>query len=130
MATYLPRTLSFLHRGAEPRLYFWRASTGDEVDLVIETPAGSLPVEVKATATATPSPAMARGFCDFGNRFETRARMDMSCIRAMSRYRSEAALWRCLSPICSASFKTKDILRISPSPYFIMSCAFTVPRPC
>ncbi len=54
---------SFLHRGAEPRLYFWRTSTGDEVDLVIETPAGLLPLEVKATAT--PSPAMAQGILRF-----------------------------------------------------------------
>jgi predicted AAA+ superfamily ATPase len=54
---------SFLHRGAEPRMYFWRTSTGEEVDLVIETPTGLLPVEVKATAT--PSPAMARGILRF-----------------------------------------------------------------
>ena len=54
---------SFLHRGAEPRLYFWRTSTGDEVDLVIETPKGLLPLEVKTTAT--PSPAMARGILRF-----------------------------------------------------------------
>ena len=54
---------SFLHRGLEPRMYFWRTATGDEVDLVIETPAGLLPLEVKATAT--PSPAMARGILRF-----------------------------------------------------------------
>lgn len=54
---------SFLHRGLEPRMYFWRTATGDEVDLVIETPTGLLPLEVKATAT--PSPAMARGILRF-----------------------------------------------------------------
>lgn len=54
---------SFFHRGTEPRLYFWRTATGDEVDLVIETPTGLLPLEVKATAT--PSPAMARGILRF-----------------------------------------------------------------
>lgn len=54
---------SFLHRGAEPRLYFWRTSTGDEVDLIVETTTGLLPMEVKATAT--PSAAMARGILRF-----------------------------------------------------------------
>jgi predicted AAA+ superfamily ATPase len=54
---------SYLHRGMEPRMYFWRTSAGDEVDLVIETPSGLLPLEVKATAT--PSPAMARGIFRF-----------------------------------------------------------------
>ncbi|WP_298134434.1 ATP-binding protein [Acidiferrobacter sp.] len=54
---------SFLHRGLEPRLYFWRTATGDEVDLVIETPTGLLPLEVKATAT--PMPIMARGIMRF-----------------------------------------------------------------
>lgn len=54
---------SYLHRGVEPRLYFWRTSTGDEVDLLIETTSGLLPLEVKTTAT--PSPAMARGILRF-----------------------------------------------------------------
>ncbi len=54
---------SFWHRGAEPRLYFWRTATGDEVDLLVETPAGLVPLEIKATAT--PSPAMARGIRKF-----------------------------------------------------------------
>ncbi len=47
------------HRGEEPRVSFWRTATGDEVDLVVETSTGLVPVEVKATAT--PVPAMARG---------------------------------------------------------------------
>ncbi|WP_297360582.1 ATP-binding protein [Acidiferrobacter sp.] len=53
----------FFHRGLEPRFYFWRTATGDEVDLVIETATGLLPLEIKATAT--PSPIMARGIFRF-----------------------------------------------------------------
>lgn len=51
------RTLA--HRGVEPRLYFWRTATGTEVDLVIETETGLVPVEVKLAAT--PNPGMAKG---------------------------------------------------------------------
>ncbi len=51
------RTL--VHRGAEPRLWFWRTATGLEVDLIVETDAGLVPVEVKRAST--PSPAMAKG---------------------------------------------------------------------
>lgn len=51
------RTLT--HRGVEPRLYFWRTSTGREVDLVVETQSALIPLEVKLAAT--PRPAMAKG---------------------------------------------------------------------
>jgi predicted AAA+ superfamily ATPase len=54
---------SYLHRGSEPRLFFWRTSSGDEVDLLIETPSGLLALEIKSTAT--PLPAMARGISRF-----------------------------------------------------------------
>jgi uncharacterized protein len=54
---------SFLHRGAEPRIGFWRTATGDEVDLLVETEKGLVPIEVKASAT--PAPAMARGIQRF-----------------------------------------------------------------
>lgn len=50
---------SLTHRGIEPRLYFWRTSAGTEVDIVVETESGLVPIEVKLAAT--PSPAMARG---------------------------------------------------------------------
>ncbi len=60
------------HRGVEPRLYFWRTATGTEVDLVIETEAGLVPVEVKLAAT--PNPAMAKGIeafrKDYGDRVQ------------------------------------------------------------
>ncbi len=45
------------HRGIDPRVYFWRTTAGTEVDFVIETADGLVPVEVKTTAT--PRPAMA-----------------------------------------------------------------------
>jgi len=51
------RTLA--HRGVEPRLYFWRTAAGTEVDLIVETDSGLVPVEVKLGST--PNPAMAKG---------------------------------------------------------------------
>jgi hypothetical protein len=62
------RTLS--HRGIDPRVYFWRTSAGTEVDFVIETADGLIPVEAKLSAT--PRPAMASAIQkfqeDFGNK--------------------------------------------------------------
>ena len=50
---------ALLHRGEDPRLYFWRTSTGVEVDLLVEVGGGEVvPVEVKASAT--PRPIMAK----------------------------------------------------------------------
>jgi len=49
------RTLT--HRGIDPQVYFWRTSTGTEVDIVIETAGKLVPIEVKLSAT--PRPAMA-----------------------------------------------------------------------
>ena len=49
------RTLT--HRGTDPQVYFWRTSAGTEVDFVVETPSGLVPIEVKLSAT--PRPAMA-----------------------------------------------------------------------
>ena len=45
------------HRGAEPRITFWRTSTGHEVDFIVEVGAALHAVEVKSTAT--PRPALA-----------------------------------------------------------------------
>jgi predicted AAA+ superfamily ATPase len=42
---------TLLHRGLVPRLHFWRTATGVEVDLLVETPAGLIPVETKASST-------------------------------------------------------------------------------
>ena len=45
-------------RGIDPLLYFWRTSTGVEVDLLVEDQNRLIPIEVKATAT--PKPQMAK----------------------------------------------------------------------
>ena len=45
------------HRGEAPRVCFWRTRAGTEVDFVVETAAGVVPLEVKLSAT--PRPAMA-----------------------------------------------------------------------
>ncbi len=50
---------SFLNRGEEPRLHFWRTSTGTEVDIIVEHERKLVPIEVKLSST--PSPAMAAG---------------------------------------------------------------------
>ena len=50
---------AYWHRGQEPRLWFWRTATGEEVDLFVETAGGIVAVEAKATAT--PAPSIAQG---------------------------------------------------------------------
>jgi len=45
------------HRGIEPQVWFWRTSTGLEVDILVETGGKLVPVEVKLSAT--PRPEMA-----------------------------------------------------------------------
>ncbi len=51
------------HRGIRPQVHFWRTSTGTEVDFVVETPDGLVPIEVKVSAT--PRSAMAAGIRSF-----------------------------------------------------------------
>jgi predicted AAA+ superfamily ATPase len=46
-----------------PEVYFWRTSTGTEVDFVVDTGAVLVPIEVKTSAT--PRPAMAAGIVAF-----------------------------------------------------------------
>lgn len=62
---------SYWHRGIEPRLYFWRTSAGDEVDLIVETPAGLVPIEIKLSST--PSARMASGINLFRELIGSRA---------------------------------------------------------
>jgi predicted AAA+ superfamily ATPase len=50
-------------RGDEPRVYFWRTATGDEVDLVVQSRTALIPLEIKASHTAAPD--MARGIAAF-----------------------------------------------------------------
>ncbi len=61
---------TLLHRGAEPHVYFWRTSYGAEVDIVVDSGEGLIPLEVKLSAT--PRAAMAASIelfrRDFGDR--------------------------------------------------------------
>ena len=43
------------HAGIEPRLAFWRDHRGNEIDLVVNTPGGPVPVEIKSGATVASS---------------------------------------------------------------------------
>jgi predicted AAA+ superfamily ATPase len=54
---------TLLHRGIEPKVHFWRTSTGREVDILVESEGRLVPVEVKLSAT--PKPAMAAGIRAF-----------------------------------------------------------------
>jgi hypothetical protein len=54
---------SLLHRGIEPRVYFWRTSTGTEVDFLVEAAGKLVPREAKLSST--PRPAMAAGIHAF-----------------------------------------------------------------
>ncbi len=62
---------SIISRGIEPQMYFWRTSAGMEVDIVIESDRGLVPVEVKLSST--PKPAMAQGIKAFRGDFGDRA---------------------------------------------------------
>lgn len=46
---------TFYHRGEEPRICFWRTSSGTEVDLVVEKGTNLIPIEIKLTSTPRPS---------------------------------------------------------------------------
>jgi predicted AAA+ superfamily ATPase len=55
------------HRGVDPQVYFWRTVAGTEVDIVVETGAKLVPIEVKLSAT--PRPAMASAVKTFQKDF-------------------------------------------------------------
>ena len=62
---------SLIHRGLDPQIYFWRTSAGTEVDFIVRTNKGLVPVEVKTTAT--PRPAMGSSIVQFQRDLGTRA---------------------------------------------------------
>lgn len=62
---------TYLARGEDPQLYFWRTSTGTEVDLIVETEGRLVPIEIKSTST--PRPAMASGIEAFREDFQRKA---------------------------------------------------------
>ena len=51
------------HRGEDPQIYFWRTSSGAEVDIVLEQGGKLIPIEVKLSAT--PRPAFATSIQGF-----------------------------------------------------------------
>jgi len=62
---------TFLHRGEEPLLYYWRTTAGSEVDVIIDTQAGLLPLEIKLSET--PRPEMANEIRVFQSDFKEKA---------------------------------------------------------
>ena len=62
---------TLVHRGEEPRVYFWRTSTGTEVDIVVEMDEKLTPIEAKLSAT--PRSAMATGIKSFREAFGNKA---------------------------------------------------------
>jgi len=62
---------TLVHRGEDPRIYFWRTSSGVEVDLVVDAGDRLIPIEVKLSAT--PRPAMADGIRTFRESFGAQA---------------------------------------------------------
>lgn len=63
---------TYYHRGEQPRVYFWRTASGTEVDIVVDTGDGLVPIEVKLSAT--PRPAMARGIIALRNALGNKVR--------------------------------------------------------
>ena len=59
------------HRGIDPQVYFWRTSTGSEVDIIVESSGKLVPIEVKLSAT--PRPAMAGSIKSFQEDFKKNA---------------------------------------------------------
>lgn len=62
---------TFLHRGEEPAMYFWRTTAGSEVDLILETQSGLIPLEIKLSQT--PRLEMAKEIQAFRRDFTTKA---------------------------------------------------------
>lgn len=61
----------FTNQGIDPRLYFWRTSTGSEVDFVVEEDQVLIPIESKLSAT--PSSQMAKNILQFKEDFGKQA---------------------------------------------------------
>ncbi len=49
--------------GRDPEMYFWRTSTGVEVDILVKDQNKFVPIEVKSTST--PNPSMADNILSF-----------------------------------------------------------------
>ena len=62
---------TLVHRGIDPRVYFWRTTAGTEVDIVVDLDTKLIPIEVKLSAT--PRPAMANSVKIFQNDYGNQA---------------------------------------------------------
>jgi predicted AAA+ superfamily ATPase len=65
---------TLVHRGEEPRMFFWRPHAGTDVDFLVETARGLVPIEAKLSAT--PRPEMAKGIAELRRDLGTRVRPD------------------------------------------------------
>jgi len=61
----------FMSRGEKPALYYWRTTAGSEVDLVVETQSGLIPLELKLSETLRPE--MTKEIINFQKDFEGKA---------------------------------------------------------
>jgi uncharacterized protein len=52
VGNFIKRFSSLMYNGS---LYYWRTSDGYEIDLLLDTPSGIFPVEIKTTATINPA---------------------------------------------------------------------------
>jgi len=66
-AVFMEIMKTFIHRGENPQVYFWRTTAGTEVDIVIESGGKLTPIEAKLSAT--PRPVMALGIKSFQKDF-------------------------------------------------------------
>jgi uncharacterized protein len=62
---------TYLHRGEEPPLYYWRTVAGSEVDVLVDTQSGLVPLEIKLSET--PRPQMAKAVGVFQRDFNQKA---------------------------------------------------------
>ncbi len=62
---------TFVHRGDQPSVFFWRTAAGVEVDIIVESQGRLIPIEVKLSAT--PRPAMAASLRAFQEDFVGKA---------------------------------------------------------
>lgn len=70
-AVLLEIVKTYVSRGEQPQVHFWRTSAGVEVDLVVESAGKLIPIEVKLSAT--PRPAMANAIRTFQEDFKGKA---------------------------------------------------------
>lgn len=62
---------TFIHRGREPQIYFWRTTAGTEIDIIIEYSGKLIPIEVKLSST--PRISMASEIKIFQKDFKNRS---------------------------------------------------------